>query len=122
MTQPTFNLIDEPWIGAVDADGTRKEYSLRDLLAQAHVLHSLYDDSPLVVAALLRMILALLHRAYDGPRNRREWQAIWTAGKFDVARLETYFDQWYSRFDLFDAEHPFYQSVDPIDQLRPPSL
>jgi CRISPR system Cascade subunit CasA len=106
----------------VDADGTRKEYSLRDLLAQAHVLHSLYDDSPLVVAALLRMILALLHRVYDGPRNRREWQAIWTAGKFDVARLETYFDQWRRRFDLFDVEHPFYQSVDPIDQERTASL
>lgn len=121
MTQPTFNLIDEPWIDAVDADGTRKEYSLRDLLAQAHALQSIYDDSPLVVAALLRMILALLHRVYDGPRNRRAWQAIWTAGKFDVARLETYFEQWHSRFDLFDAEHPFYQTIHAAvdEQIKP---
>ncbi len=121
MTQPTFNLIDEPWIGAVDVDGTLKDYSLRDLLAQAHDLQSLYDDSPLVVAALLRMILALLHRVYDGPRNRREWQAIWTAGRFDTTRLENYFEQWHDRFDLFDAEHPFYQTIHAAvdEQIKP---
>lgn len=112
MTQPTFNLIDEPWLGAVDANGTLKEYSLRELLAQAHHLRALHDDSPLVVAAMLRMLLALLHRVYDGPRNSREWEAIWTASNgFDRTRLERYFAQWHSRFDLFDAEHPFYQTI-----------
>jgi CRISPR system Cascade subunit CasA len=121
MTQPTFNLIDEPWLGAVDGTGTLKDYSLRDLLAQAHDLQSLYDDSPLVVAALLRMILALLHRVYDGPRNRREWQSIWAAGKFDTTRLDDYFEHWHDRFDLFDAEHPFYQTIHAAvdEQIKP---
>jgi CRISPR system Cascade subunit CasA len=112
MTQPTFNLIDEPWIGAVDENGTLKEYGLRELLAQAHHLRSLHDDSPLVIAAVLRMILALLHRIYDGPRNSREWEVIWAANDgFDMARIERYFVQWHSRFDLFDAEYPFYQTI-----------
>lgn len=111
MTPPTFNLIDEPWIGAVDADGVLREYSLRDLLTRAHELRAIYDDSPLVVAALLRMILALLHRVYDGPHNRHEWQDLWLAGKFEKVQLETYFKQWYSRFDLFDRERPFYQTI-----------
>ncbi len=97
-------------------------YSLRDLLTHAHQLRGIYDDSPLVVAALLRTILALLHRVYDGPRNRRAWQAIWTAGEFDAARLEGYFEHWQDRFDLFDAEHPFYQSVEPLEQDRTASL
>lgn len=111
MTRPTFNLIDEPWIAAVDRDGTLGEHSLRDLLARAHDLRALHDDSPLVVAALLRMLLALLHRVYDGPRNRREWEGIWTTGKFDIGRIETYLEQWHRRFDLFDETLPFYQTI-----------
>ena len=91
MTRPTFNLVDEPWIGAVDTDGLLQEYSLRDLLVRAHELSGLYDDSPLVVAALLRTILALLHRVYDGPRNRGEWQTLWQAGQFDANRLDASF-------------------------------
>jgi CRISPR system Cascade subunit CasA len=123
MTQPTFNLIDEPWIGAVDENGTLKEYGLRELLAQAHHLRSLHDDSPLVIAAVLRMILALLHRIYDGPRNSREWEVIWAANDgFDMARIERYFVQWHSRFDLFDQEHPFYQCTEPIEKERTASL
>lgn len=108
--EPSFNLIDEPWIGAVDSEGQLEEYSLRDLLAQAHKLSGLHDDSPLVVAALLRMILALLHRIFDGPRNRSEWKAIWEAGEFDMAKIDGYFSEWRGRFDLFDKAHPFYQT------------
>ena len=116
MTRPTFNLIDEPWIGAVDQKGSLQEYSLRDVLVRAHELNGLYDDSPLVVAALLRMILALLHRVYDGPRNRSEWQALWKAEKFDTGRLNHYFDEWSERFNLFGEKHPFYQCIEPFEQ------
>ena len=111
MTRPSFNLIDEPWIGVVDHDGLLQEYSLRELLVRAHELSGLYDDSPLVVAALLRMILALLHRVHNGPRNRSEWQALWQARQFDASRLDAYFTDWKNRFDLFDHEHPFYQTA-----------
>lgn len=121
MTRPTFNLVDEPWIGAVDTDGLLQEYSLRDLLVRAHELSGLYDDSPLVVAALLRTILALLHRVYDGPRNRGEWQTLWQAGQFDANRLDAYFAEWKDRFDLFSDEHPFYQMSPEVGQLNPVS-
>lgn len=112
MTRPTFNLIDEPWIGAVNHEGTLQEYSLSELLIRAHELSGLYDNSPLVVATLLRIILALLHRVHDGPRNRSEWQALWQARQFDASQLDAYFDKWRDRFDLFDREHPFYQTID----------
>ncbi len=110
--QPTFNLIDEPWIGAVNQEGHLHEYSLRELLVQAHELRGLHDDSPLVIAAELRMILALLHRIYTGPANRREWQQIWQAGRFDEVRIDRYFAQWHDRFDLFHTQFPFYQALD----------
>ena len=121
MTRPTFDLIDEPWIGAVDSDGLLQEHSLRELLVRAHELSGLYDDSPLVVAALLRMILALLHRVHDGPRSRGEWQTLWQARQFDASRLDAYFDEWRDRFDLFDREHPFYQMPTEVGQLNPVS-
>ncbi|RIK39307.1 MAG: type I-E CRISPR-associated protein Cse1/CasA [Chloroflexi bacterium] len=114
--QPTFNLIDQPWIGAVDHEGRLQEYSLRDLLLQAHELRSLHDDSPLVIAALLRVILALLHRVYDGPRNRGEWQKIWQAGRFDAERIDRYFAEWRERFELFGSGHRFYQSPEPLEE------
>jgi CRISPR system Cascade subunit CasA len=120
--QPSFNLIDQPWIGAVDHAGQLQEYSLRDLLLHAHELRGLHDDSPLVIAAELRMLLALLHRVYDGPRNRREWQAIWQAGRFDTERIERYFAQWYDRFDLFGNAHRFYQAVGPLEENGAASL
>lgn len=116
--ETSFNLIDEPWIGAVDSEGQLDEYSLRDLLAKAHELRSLHDDSPLVVAALLRMILALLHRVFDGPRDRSEWKTLWEAGQFDMAQIDAYFAEWRGRFDLFDKEYPFYQTTTPLEEQR----
>jgi CRISPR system Cascade subunit CasA len=109
--QPSFNLIDQPWIGAVDHAGQLQEYSLRDLLLHAHELRELHDDSPLVIASQLRMILALLHRIYEGPANRHEWQAIWQSGRFEEARIDRYFAQWHDRFDLFHPQFPFYQTL-----------
>jgi CRISPR system Cascade subunit CasA len=31
-------------------------------------------------------------------------------GDWDKAKIEAYLDQWHNRFDLFDAQRPFYQS------------
>lgn len=125
--QPSFNLIDQPWIGAIDSTGQRREYSLRELLLQSPKLRTLYDDSPLVIAAQLRMILALLHRSLEGPQTRSEWKALWQMKSFDGNKLERYFQTWHQRFDLFDTQHPFYQIADvqvdepakPISTLLP---
>lgn len=114
--QPSFNLIDQPWIGAVDHDDRLQEYSLRNLLVQAHALRNLHDDSPLVIAAQMRMILALLHRVYEGPRNRREWQQIWQAGRLDEERVDDYFAKWRERFDLFGDGHRFYQTLEALEE------
>lgn len=105
----SYNLTDRPWIGVVDMEGRAQELSLRQMLNQAHELRSLHDDSPLVVAAMLRMLIALVHGIYAGPRDRHEWAAIWQAGQFDAARIDDYFERWHLRFDLFDEEFPFYQ-------------
>lgn len=114
MTQPySFNLVDEPWIPCLRHDGTPVDLSLRETLVQAHALRMVADDAPQTTAAILRLLLAIMHRVF-GPADREEWLALWQAGRVDVAALDDYFDRWRHRFDLFDAERPFYQ----VDDLR----
>lgn len=116
---PSFNLIDQPWIGAIDHAGQLREYSLRELLLHAHELRTLHDDSPLVIAATLRMILALLHSAHNGPYDRGEWKGIWQRGHFEDDLINDYLIKWHDRFDLFSSEHPFYQSTKSIGTKAP---
>lgn len=63
-----MNHGSAPWM-----QRTRKDASLpRFAGAGARFALPLRRFAPGRGAALLRMILALLHRAYDGPRNRQQ--------------------------------------------------
>ncbi len=107
----SFNLVDKPWIPCAErAGGASRLLSLREVFAEAPRLASIADPSPVVTIALHRMLLAILHRSLDGPRNAEEWQAIWEQGNWDLDRINHYLHQWYWHFDLFDAAHPFYQT------------
>lgn len=108
----TFDLINKPWIPCSQPGGGVVELGLRESLARAHRLAAIQDENPLATAALHRLLLAILHRAF-GPARRSDWAALWQAGAWDMARLDAYFDQWRDRFDLFHPDHPFYQAVDP---------
>ena len=116
----TFNLVDDPWLPCIQADGTPIELGIREALTRAHTLREIYGETPLVTAALHRLLLAILHRVF-GPDSRKAWKTLWQAGRWDPDALDAYLDQWWSRFDLFDAEHPFYQTPDPPGNPRPVS-
>ncbi len=105
----SFNLIDQPWIPCLMGNGTAHELSLWDALDQARQVREIYDPSPLVTVSLHRLLLAVLHRVL-GPRNADAWADLWERGSWDHPRLRTYLDRWCSRFDLFDAQRPFYQT------------
>ncbi len=104
-----FDLRTEPWIPLVDGSGRLVELGIHDTLARAHELREIVDASPLVEAALHRLLLALLHRVFDGPRSARDWQRLWERGRFDDSVLSSYLDRLADRFDLFGADRPFYQ-------------
>lgn len=106
-----FNLIDEPWIPCHRLNGEPDLLNLRDTLLQAHELRDLAGASPLQVAALYRLLLAILHRVF-GPETVEEWSALWEAAMFDATALNYYLDEWHDRFDLFDSRKPFYQYDD----------
>lgn len=124
----TFNLTRQPWIPVEPLGGGVIELSTRDCLKQAHTLCGLADPSPLVVAALTRHLLAVLHRCVDGPKEMTAWQAIAAAGAFDPARVDAYLDRVEDRMDLLHPTQPFAQTrglserfapyASPIDELE----
>lgn len=105
----SFNLIDQPWIPCVQMNGHVAELSLHETLAKAHELRGIQGDSPLETAATYRFLLAILHSALRGPASRSEWAKLWNNKQWEMKRLDSYLKEWHSRFDLFDAERPFYQ-------------
>ncbi|AFD28163.1 type I-E CRISPR-associated protein Cse1/CasA [Deinococcus gobiensis] len=115
---PTFNLLHEPWIPVRPVGGGPiREVGLRELLLRARDLSCIDDPSPLVTVALLRLSLALLHRALAGPRNAEE-TARWFLNGFPAEKLEAYFAEWEEGFDLFHPERPFWQVRDLTPDLE----
>lgn len=115
----TFNLLAAPWVPCIRMDGTPVELGLQEALTRAHELRELHGESPLVTAALYRLLLAVLHRVF-GPADSREWAVLWEDHRWDGARLGAYLRHWRHRFDLFDPQHPFYQAPDP--RVKPKSV
>lgn len=123
----SFVLSERPWIQCERLDGRVVELSTYDALVEAHQLRAIVDESPLVVTALHRHLIAVLHRVVDGPASFKAWSAIYQRGAFDPDTVARYLECVRERLDLFHPTHPFAQvrgltevfpeSRDPIDQL-----
>ncbi|MFH0872521.1 MAG: type I-E CRISPR-associated protein Cse1/CasA [bacterium] len=109
MVEFSFNLAEEPWIPCTDCEGVGRLLSLRDLFSQAHKLRGISPQSPLTEAAFFRVLLAVVHRAVSGPRDRNEWKELYKRALFDD-RIPKYLEKWRHRFDLFSPDTPFYQT------------
>ena len=107
----SFDLISRPWIPCIRADGTAVELGLFETLAQAHELREIHAPSPLEVAAIHRLLFAVLHRVF-GPQSASVWVALWQEGRWDGSPIQNYFADWRCRFDLFDEKYPFFQAAD----------
>lgn len=120
-----YDLVSEPWLPATMTDGTTTELGLRDFFARAHEARGLNEPSPLTYTAVMRYLLAILHRAIDGPEDPEDWAERWRAGAFDVEEIDAYLQSWRYRFDLFDPLVPFAQTgpevtltdVSPVTRL-----
>ena len=51
-------------------------------------LREISCEKPIQTAAILPMALAVLHRVF-GPAGLDEWEALWRARAFDMARFDT---------------------------------
>ena len=119
--RPQYNLLEEPWINVVDTDGCASAVSLRDVLVNAHKIRKFANDMPNQDLPLLRLLVAILYRAYGRnydlesgevsiPALRKLWKKEWQTGHFNSQIILDYFNQFYNHFNLFDAKYPFYQT------------
>ena len=65
----TFNLVDQQWIPVVSQNWQRREISLTELFNSWETFREIQADNPPTTLAIYRFLLAILHRAYQGPRN-----------------------------------------------------
>lgn len=99
---PEFNLWTGPWIGLLRPDGGRVRTGIRDCILASHRHVGLYDPSPLVVAGIHRLLVAVLQAALE-PRTVGDLQALAGAGAFPDAPLDAFGERFRKRFGLFFA-------------------
>ncbi|MET9396870.1 type I-E CRISPR-associated protein Cse1/CasA [Kitasatospora sp. NPDC002965] len=105
---PSFDLVSRPWLPVQRLDGTTAELSLREVFAEAAGMRRLVGDVPTQEFALMRLLLAILHDAVDGPVELEDWEDLWNdPGAF--AAVGPYLDRHRERFDLLHPGEPFFQ-------------
>jgi CRISPR system Cascade subunit CasA len=72
-----FNLLDQSWIPVRMLDGRDQLLGVRATLRHAREIAAIEDASPLVVAALYRLLLAVLYRALQGPNSFDEARTLY---------------------------------------------
>ncbi|MCL2625839.1 MAG: type I-E CRISPR-associated protein Cse1/CasA [Cystobacterineae bacterium] len=128
--QAKFNLLHKKWIAVLTLEGERDKVSLLDVFRRAHELHSLAGELPTQDIAVLRFLLAILHRVFGGknidgepfPDDEEEqidgalelWKALWSHKRFPQERIEAYLKEYEDRFELFHPKTPFYQVVSMV--------
>lgn len=122
METKEFNLLREPWIRVRTRDYTVKEVSLTDALLHAHEYVDLAGEMPTQDAAMLRLLLAVLHTVFSrvdvngdpAPFEETDdallrWGELWKLGRFPEQPIRAYLEQWQDRFWLFHPARPFWQ-------------
>lgn len=115
----SFNLITQPWIPYTHHTGEIEEASLMDVLTHAHLIREIASESPPTTAAIHRLLIAIILRAFQ-VRNVRIWAKYWEQGVFPKAILQSYFEHYHDHFDLFHPQRPFMQAAD--ERVKPKSL
>jgi len=109
---PFFNLVDEPWVLVLDQDGQQQELSLSETFHRADEMLALSGDIATQTFAILRVLLAVLHRAVYGPEdvprgtdNPADWRQT-------LKQVDEYLDAFHDRFWMQHPTQPFMQVAD----------
>jgi CRISPR system Cascade subunit CasA len=112
MTETFFNLVDEPWVPVLDAGGRDTQVSLREVFHRADGLRTLTGELPTQSFAILRVLLAVLHRAVQGPEDTEHWAEIRDGWSQTLVDIDAYLDDFHDRFWMRHPVHPFMQVAD----------
>jgi CRISPR system Cascade subunit CasA len=102
----SFNLTTEKWIPVVTQDWKKSEVSLIELFDTWTTLREIQAENPPTTLAIHRFLLAILHRAYQGPRDVDHWEEI---QEDNGQKVIEYLKDKADFFDLFHLECPFMQ-------------
>lgn len=120
-SQPSFNLLDEPWLPVRRRDGRGEDVGLLALLRDAASIECLAEPSPPPFVALHRMLLVVTHRALQ--QGQGHWdgrdRARWFQQGLPTDLLVEYLERWRDRFWLFHPTHPFMQVAALAGPLPP---
>ncbi|MFC7326645.1 type I-E CRISPR-associated protein Cse1/CasA [Marinactinospora rubrisoli] len=112
----TFDLTERPWIPVRRRDGSEAELSLREVFEQAHDgpdgVRRIVGDLPTQEFALVRLLLAVLHDALDGPEDVEQWKELWDGKRLPAELVRDYLRLHQDRFDLLHGTAPFLQVAD----------
>jgi CRISPR system Cascade subunit CasA len=104
-------LVDEAWIPVLGQDGAQREVSLMDAFRTADKIRMIACELPTQTFAILRLMLAILHRATNGPPDFPAWRDLWASAELPADVFE-YLNSVKDRFDLLNPQKPFYQVPD----------
>lgn len=111
----SFNLTHKPWIPVVFPNFQYRSLSLIGLFEQWQFIKDIQGDNPPTTLALTRLLLALLHHVYQGPKDEDHWEAIQDD---NAQQVITYLESHQARFDLFHPDYPFMQD-EALNQVKP---
>lgn len=109
---PSFDLTTEPWIPVLDLDGRECLLTPLEVVEQANRLATIGGELPTTGYALTRLLLAVLHRAVQGPRDGEHWQRLWDEPGLPAGAVADYLQRWRGRWDLLHPLTPFLQTAD----------
>jgi CRISPR system Cascade subunit CasA len=116
-----FDVFHDPWLPLVPADGSDPvEAGIVEALCQARRYRGLVGGSPTMTAALHRLLLAVILRAYRAA-DLAAWETLWTAEPgLPAEPLQEYYAKFANRFNLFDPDYPFLQCPELRGKLTAP--
>lgn len=106
--QEKYNLIEKPWIPCKLINNELRYLGLKNVFLMACEIKEIQAELPPMTASILFVLLAILYRTQKIDTDF-DWEEIWESKSFNIEKLEQYLKDWHDRFDLFDAEHPFFQ-------------
>jgi CRISPR type I-E-associated protein CasA/Cse1 len=84
--------------------------SLRDILGEPDLPVVALAGEPPVRVGVMRLMLAILHDALQGPADDEVWASWWVNRSWPTAPVLKYLDQHAARMRLFDPVRPFMQT------------
>lgn len=136
-----LSIVNDPWIPVLRVDGRSDTVSLRTALCDAHEIRSLAPQFPQEELPIVRILLAVLYRAFAETNDHGEhvehwstdplddddvmelWFSIYHAGRFPKEVITRYCDGIPGGASLFDPNRPFFQvpglEYDKVDKTTP---